>query len=198
LREVIDLLLQASRALQGESDVEQQLTASQWVALRFFSRANTFCRTLSGLAAYQATTAAPASQTIKFLEQAGYIERGKSEEDARSSFFTVTEAGKRLLRTDPLLHLTEQVKGIDPTRMTMVRDFLRYLIANIGGQQARHPFGTCRDCSFLLKRRSQSQDKKECVCKVLDVCVPKGEFDLICKNFQPLVSPFLPQNPTDI
>lgn len=84
--EVVDLLLQLSRGLQAESD-RDHLTPAQWIALRYFSRANTFSRTLSGLAEYQATTAGTASQTIKSLEQSGFLERDISARDARSSVF---------------------------------------------------------------------------------------------------------------
>ena len=111
--EVVDLLLQLSRGLLAELD-RDQLTPAQWIALRYFSRANSFSRTLSGLAKYQATTAGTASQTIKSLEQSGFLERDTSARDARSSIFTLTDAGRLMVEQDPLTPLSQEVGAMGP------------------------------------------------------------------------------------
>ncbi len=194
-KEVVDLLLQLGRGLLAESS-EGALTTVQWIALRYFSRANKFSRTLSGLAAYQATTAGTTSQTIKCLEQARLIERDRSAEDARSSVFTLTDAGWAIMEHDPLTHLAGEIEALSASELLHLREIVRYLLANIGGTQTRHPFGTCEDCIFLLTRRVKRPDGtivKEYLCKLLDLPIGDRKLQLLCKNFQPSEQPLRPR-----
>src|SRR6516165_1271169 len=61
-------------ALQAEG-YDGELSPAQWMALRYFARANTFSRTPSAFAEFQATTRGTASQAIKALEAGGYLVR---------------------------------------------------------------------------------------------------------------------------
>jgi DNA-binding MarR family transcriptional regulator len=72
-----------------------KLSPAQWVALRYFARANTFSRTPSAFAEFQATTRGTASQTIKTLEAGGYMVRQRSKEDGRSVSLRLTSKGKK-------------------------------------------------------------------------------------------------------
>ncbi|MBS0625447.1 MAG: MarR family transcriptional regulator [Verrucomicrobia bacterium] len=185
-KEVVDVLLQLSRVLLAENDGDQ-LTPAQWIALRYFSRANAYSRTLSGLAQYQATTPGTASQTIKALEQSGYLERDVSARDARSSIFTVTDAGRIVMEEDPLVHLAEEVEHLSTDELLQFRGILRYLLANVDDKQPRHPFGTCRDCVFFLMRRARSGGigaEKNYLCKFLNCYLCEADLDYLCKNFQ--------------
>jgi len=66
-RETAELLLLVGRLVQADS-YEGELSPAQWMALRFFARANSFSRTPSAFAEFQATTRGTASQAIKALE----------------------------------------------------------------------------------------------------------------------------------
>ncbi len=185
-KEVVDVLLQLSRMLLAENDGDR-LTPAQWIALRYFSRANGYSRTLSGLAQYQATTAGTASQTIKSLEHAGFLERDISSRDARSSVFTITDAGRGVMEEDPLAHLSAEVEDLSNVELLQFRDVLRFLCANIGGDQPRNPFGTCRDCAFLLTRRARSSGppgESKYLCKLMNLFLLEAELDSLCRNFQ--------------
>ena len=63
-RETAELLLLVGRLVQADG-YEGELSPAQWMALRFFSRANSFSRTPSAFAEFQATTRGTASQAIK-------------------------------------------------------------------------------------------------------------------------------------
>src|SRR5437870_11470571 len=73
-RETAELLLQVGRLVQAEG-YDGELSPAQWMALRFFARANSFSRTPSPFAAFQATPRGTATQTIKALEAAGSLVR---------------------------------------------------------------------------------------------------------------------------
>src|SRR5215475_9741589 len=73
-RETAELLLQVGRLVQAEG-YDGELSPAQWMALRFFARANPFSRTPSAFAEFQATTRGTATQAIKALEAGGYLVR---------------------------------------------------------------------------------------------------------------------------
>src|SRR5258708_18509270 len=82
-RETAELLVQVGRLVQAEG-YDGELSPAQWMALRFFARANQFSRNPSAFAEFQATTRGTATQTIKLLEAGGDLVREPSrggEED---------------------------------------------------------------------------------------------------------------------
>ena len=79
---------------RGLSDGE--LSPAQWMALRYFSRANSFSRNPSAFAEFQATTRGTASQAIKALEADGYLVRQTIRKaDRRSVSLRLTNKGKK-------------------------------------------------------------------------------------------------------
>src|SRR5438132_12313095 len=99
-RETAELLLLAGRLVQAES-YHGELSPAQWMALRFFARANPFSRTPSAFAQFQATTRGTATQSIKALESGGYLVRQRSEEDRRSVTLRLTDKGNEAVACDP-------------------------------------------------------------------------------------------------
>lgn len=184
--EIGELLLQLSRGLLAEREGDN-LTSAQWLALRFFARANVFSRTLSGLAAYQATTRGTASQTIKLLERRGYLKRDKSVYDGRSSILTVTDKAHKRLAADPLVSIFNDIDQLDPKKQELLRNILRGLVGQLGGDDRRQAVGSCRDCIFLLIRRLTAQGNSIQVnffCKCVGMPVKECELGLLCTSFQ--------------
>src|SRR6187549_3244622 len=93
-RETAELLLQVGRLVQAEG-YDGELSPAQWMALRFFARANPFSRTPSAFAEFQATTRGTATQTVKALEAGGYSVRQQSEADGRSVSLRLSNKGKK-------------------------------------------------------------------------------------------------------
>ncbi|MDQ8699579.1 MarR family transcriptional regulator [Hyphomicrobium sp. LHD-15] len=184
--EIGELLLQLSRGLLAEREGDR-LTSAQWLALRFFARANVFSRTLSGLAAYQATTRGTASQTIKLLERRGYLKREKSLYDGRSSILTITDKAQKRLVADPLASVFNDIDQLDPKKQELLRNILRGLVGQLGGDDRRQAVGSCRDCIFLLIRRLTAQGNNVQVnffCKCVGMPVKECELGLLCTSFQ--------------
>src|SRR5262245_4800291 len=107
-RETAELLLLVGRLVQADS-YEGELSPAQWMALRFFARANSFSRTPSAFADFQATTRGTASQAIKALEAGGYLVRQRSQADRRSVSLRLTSRGKKALARDPFEVLVRAV-----------------------------------------------------------------------------------------
>jgi DNA-binding MarR family transcriptional regulator len=186
-QELVDLLVQAARVVLAERE-GSRLTSSQWTALRFFARANTFSRTLSGLAAYQATTRGTGSQTIKSLEKAGLLERGRSELDGRSSILRLTAKGRRLLDEDPIAGLIDVFDTLDDGSKHALRKALRNVVVSLPDGRPWKPVGSCKDCCFLLTRRQRSDSGPACtkICKSIGLPIEDTDLDLLCVSFEPI------------
>src|SRR6202158_3376048 len=99
-RETAELLLLVGRLVQTEG-YDGELSPAQWMALRYFARANQYSRNPSAFAEFQATTRGTATQTIKSLEAGGYLVRQRSKADGRSVSLRLTSKGKKALGRDP-------------------------------------------------------------------------------------------------
>jgi DNA-binding MarR family transcriptional regulator len=97
-RETAELLVQVGRLVQAEG-YDGELNPAQWMALRFFARANRFSRNPSAFAEFQATTRGTATQTIKALEAGGYLIRRPSKSDGRSVKSASDEQGQKSVCT---------------------------------------------------------------------------------------------------
>ena len=114
-RETAELLLMVGRLVQFEG-YDGGLSPAQWMALRFFARANSFSRTSSAFAEFQATTRGTASQAIKALEAGGYLVRQRSKADGRSVTLRLQDKGKKAIACDPFEVLVRAVDALDAGR----------------------------------------------------------------------------------
>src|SRR6266481_1040807 len=155
-RETAELLLQVGRLVQAEG-YDGELSPAQWMALRFFARANPFSRTPSAFAEFQATTRGTATQAIKALEVGGYLVRQPLKTDGRSVSLRLTSKGKKALARDPFEVLVRAVDSLDTTERTAIRRALHQELYSLqnhglrrgvprglllrGREHARHPPG---------------------------------------------------------
>src|SRR5258708_34508545 len=119
-RETAELLRQVGRLVQAEV-YDGELSPAQWMALRFSARANSFSRTPSAFAEFQATTRGTATQAIKALEADGYLVRQRFKTDGRSVSLRRTTKGKKALACDPFEVLVRAEDPLYATERTPVR-----------------------------------------------------------------------------
>src|ERR1700739_202809 len=143
-RETAELLLLVGRLVQAEG-YDGELSPAQWMALRFFARANSFSRSPSAFAEFQATTRGTASQAIKALEAGGYLVRQRSEADGRSVTLRLTDKGNEALARDPFEVLVRAVGSLDPQQQTAMRDALHYVLTIMAASGSHRNFGVCQD-----------------------------------------------------
>src|SRR5213595_1391062 len=134
-RETAELLLQVGRLVQAEG-YDGELSPAQWMALRFFARANSFSRTPSAFAEFQATTRGTASQAIKALEAGGYLVRQRSEADGRSVSLRLTNKGKKALARDPFEVLVRAVDKLDAKERTAIHHALHQVLTTVAASGA--------------------------------------------------------------
>jgi len=139
-RETAELLLMVGRLVQFEC-YDSGLSPAQWMALRFFSRANSFSRTPSAFAEFQATTRGTATQAIKALEAGGYLVRQRSKADGRSFTLCLSDKGKKALARDPFEGLVRAVDALDVEEQTAIHDALHQVLTTVAASGARRRFG---------------------------------------------------------
>ena len=147
-RETAELLVQVGRLVQAEG-YDRELSPAQWMALRFFARANLFSRNPSAFAEFQATTRGTATQTIKSLEAGGYLVRQSSKVDKRSVTLRLTSKGKKTLARDPFEILVRAVDSLDAKERTAMRRALRQVVSTLATNGAHREIGVCQDCTHF-------------------------------------------------
>ena len=181
---VAELIAQLGRIAHGEGFVGG-LTPAQWSALRYFSRANRFSRTVSAFAEFHATTRGTASQTAKSLVNQGYLTRTRSERDGRSARLDLTEKGKAALADDPLEILAGAARALSPTARMSLESALERMVRHVAQEYGRCPFGMCPSCMHLRGDGSCVEGRPPYECGFLDEPLKNDELDQVCVNFEP-------------
>ena len=186
-RETAELLVQVGRLVQAEG-YDGELSPAQWMALRFFARANPFSRNPSAFAEFQATTRGTATQTIKSLEANGYLVRKPSKVDKRSVSLRLTSKGKKTLARDPFEILVRVVESLDAKERTAMRRALRQVVSTLATNGAHREIGVCQDCTYLggeiwCNLTTANPSAPECV--LLGVPIQPEDAGLLCVHFKP-------------
>ena len=184
-RETAELLLQVGRLVQAEG-YDGELSPAQWMALRFFARANPFSRTPSAFAEFQATTRGTASQAIKSLEAGGYLIRQRSEADGRSVSLRLTNKGNKALARDPFEVLVRAVDSLDAKEQTAMHHALHQVLTTVAASGAHRRFGVCQDCTHLggeMCCNLTSASPLALKCLLFGVPIEKADAGLLCVHF---------------
>ncbi len=185
-RETAELLVQVGRLVQAEG-YDGELSPAQWMALRFFARANQFSRNPSAFAEFQATSRGTATQTIKSLDAGGYLVRQPSKADRRSVSLRLTSTGKEALARDPFEVLVHAVDSLDAKEQTAMHHALHRVLTTVAASGAHRCFGVCRDCTYLggeiwCNLTTASPSAPECA--LLGVPIQPEDAGLLCVHFQ--------------
>jgi DNA-binding MarR family transcriptional regulator len=177
-RQVAELALQLGRAAYGDSMAEG-LTPAQWMALRYFARANRFSRTVSGFADFHATTRGTASQTVKSLVGRGFLTRVRSERDGRSATFNLTERARRRLAEDPFEAVVRATLALSPVQRDRTASGLRRILRQLSAERKRPAMGVCALCGHLGANGARAYQ-----CRLLQESLAPPELEQICSRFE--------------
>ena len=182
-RAAAELVLRLSRVALGEGFVEA-LTSAQWMALRYFCRANRFSRTVSAFAEFHATTRGTASQTVKGLIRQGYLARIPSDTDGRSARVDVTDNAKAIMARDPFEVVVNAAEALPGRLRGQLVKLLERMLTHVARQRSRPSFGICASCAHL---RSGDRRRSECryQCSLLHEPLAAEEIEQICISFEP-------------
>ena len=183
-RSVAELVTQLGRYAYGETPAAG-LTPAQWTALRYFSRANRFSRTVSAFAEFHATTRGTASGTVKSLVQRGYLKRTRSSSDGRSARLDVTSKATAIASNDPFQRLTRAADTLSTTTHRAVRKGLDRMLGELAQNLGKPRFGRCMDCRHLGGDGCCLQGQPPYECGLLNKPLAASEIEQLCVNFDP-------------
>ena len=181
---VAELVTQLGRYAYGETSAAGGLTPAQWTALRYFSRANRFSRTVSAFAEFHATTRGTASQTVKGLVEEGYLERTPSPSDGRSSRLELTPKGAGILTDDPYHRLTRAADSLSATARHNVTGGLDRMLEQLARKLGKPTFGICAHCRHLSGGRRGMRSQPSYRCTLFNEPLTEPEIEQLCLNFE--------------
>lgn len=175
-RRVAELALQLGRAAYGDASADS-LTPAQWMALRFFGRANRFSRTVSAFADFHSTTRGTASQTVKSLVQRGYLTRTRCERDGRSATVDLTAKARRKLEEDPFEVVVRAVAALSASQRDRTASGLRAILQQLAVDRDRHVTGVCMLCGHLAVADSGGYR-----CRLMREPLARSELSQLCAH----------------
>lgn len=108
-----DLLELTSRLLHSRG-YAKGLFPAQWVALRYFARAQINLRTASELARFQGLANGPVSRTVRTLVQKGLLQKAEEQPKGRAELLELTPSGEALLASDPVNAVSAALTALEP------------------------------------------------------------------------------------
>jgi DNA-binding MarR family transcriptional regulator len=181
-RDLAELVARIGRTAYGDGFVEG-LTPAQWTALRYFSRANRFSRTVSGFAEFHATTRGTASQTVKSLVKNGFLTRKRSEQDRRSVRFDLMERSLTLLKRDPFESLVAAAGELSNSSRQVMSRGLDRMLNVLAARHGKKVFGMCPNCKYLRTGICCTGDETEYQCELIGEPLRENEIRQLCVNF---------------
>ena len=186
-RETVELLIQAAR-VADTTRLNGDLRPAEWMALRYFARANDQSRKASALADFEANSRAAVSHIIGRLERRGYLTRRQSEDDGRSFGLEVTAKGQAALQHDPIGSLVHVVRSLPEENRSALHDALREVLTGLAASGARRQFDICRDCAHLIRQSASTgldSPDLSLECSLFHVAIDPEATNLLCARFRP-------------
>lgn len=182
-RAVAELIEQLGRAATGEA-FAAGLNPAQWAALRYFSRANRFSRTVGAFARFHGTTRGTTSQTVKALVRKGYLERHPVGGDRRSFRLDLTGKARRCLPEDPFLELVAVARALSPAQRAALAEGLEAMLDEVLRGRGRLRFGICALCRHLRIEGCCREAAGPHECGLLGEPLSEEETAELCVNFE--------------
>ena len=183
-RDLAELVARIGRTAYGDGFVEG-LTPTQWTALRYFSRANRFSRSVSAFAEFNATTRGTASQTVKSLVKNGYLTRKRLNRDRRGVCFDLTHMALALLSRDTFESLVAAAGELSNASRQVIGRGLDRMLRVLAAHHGKKVFGMCPNCKYLRTGICCTGDETEYQCELLGEPLKEPEIRQLCVNFVP-------------
>lgn len=161
--------------------VKLNIQPVQFDILLYLSRCNRYSDTPLAVAQYLGITKGTISQSIKLLEQRGFLEKLQDKKDKRIIHLALSPTARELLETvalsTDLTELVDKQPGSD--KLAQGLQALLHAYQQESGQQG---FGVCRDCRY------NTTVDKGFVCGLTKEALQPYEIQLICREYLPSAS----------
>ncbi|MDZ4736843.1 MAG: MarR family transcriptional regulator [Rhodospirillaceae bacterium] len=148
---IADLVGQIGQSVRAARQASS-LTPVQWETLRFLSLPNQPARNPSGLSTWLGLTKGAASQTVASLAKLGFILRLPDPRDGRGLTLDLTNAGRRMTQSDPLLAIARALANLPAPAIATIDAALTETLAAMPTARGKGP--------GLKKRAPETGDRK--------------------------------------
>jgi len=172
LERIGGLLRAESRALLAE----YSLPPVQFEALQYLSLCNRYSDSPKGVTEYLGQTKGTVSQSLKALQNKGYIVKKPDEADGRVVHLSVTDKAQKLLTKLgqlPVLSQFCQHKG--KTEVAELESNLRDLLHELQQINHRRSFGQCKTCAHHIRNKDGAY-----TCGLTKESLSENDIELIC------------------
>lgn len=148
------------------------LNPTQRAMLGYLGQANRFSRSPSHVADYLGTTRGTATQSLKSLQQKGYVTERRSEVDKRVISYELTDAGQSVTSTAALLETA--ISKMEATQKQAVERILQDVLVGVLAANKGRAFGLCKTCKHHQDTKGAPR------CGLLNVALTREEVGQIC------------------
>ncbi|MCW5784289.1 MAG: winged helix-turn-helix transcriptional regulator [Nitrospirales bacterium] len=178
--DVLERLCNLQRMEARAFGLRYGLQPVQMEALTYLTQCNRYSNTPQAVAEYLGLTKGTVSQSLKVLEQKGFLRKQADNEDKRIVRLAPTAKGSNLVKKalltrslEPALARTDSIKIAELT--SALRSILRGM-QQINGRKA---FGACHTCRF-----NEDHEKNGYVCGLTREPLSVQDIQLICREHQ--------------
>ncbi|WP_108816332.1 MarR family winged helix-turn-helix transcriptional regulator [Loktanella sp. Alg231-35] len=168
IRDLINRLARLDSAQGWTGD----LNPTQLAMLSYLGQANRFSKSPSHVAEYLGTTRGTATQSLKSLQQKGYVAERRSEVDKRVISYELTVTGREMSRSPAPLQAA--VSSLSTKERQTFHQLLQSALLDVLARNKGREFGLCKNCQH------HQESNKGPYCALLDVELTRDEADQIC------------------
>ena len=148
-------------------------------ALTYLTRCNRYSDTPQAVTEYLGLTKGTVSQSLKVLEQKGFLRKQQDTEDKRITHLAVTAKGRKLIEQSlPAKSLETAMGKIRSVQGSKLEEFLRSLLREMQHIHDRKTFAACHTCRF------NEHHGKGYLCGLTQEALSGHEIQLICREHE--------------
>ena len=177
IHEYLERLSNLTRNEARRAGAKYDLLPVQIDALHYLAICNRYSDTLMGVAEYLGQTKGTISQSLKVLENKGYLKKFPDKKDKRTVHLRVSKAGKKVLEElipSPILHNAYGL--LHANIQNQLIDDLRELLRAIQQSNGMKTFGVCHNC------RHNQPTKFGALCALTQEPLSQDDIQLICRE----------------
>ena len=157
---IFTLLERLSNLLRNEMRKEGSaygLQPIQLEALHYLSLCNRYSDTPKGVTEYLGQTKGTVSQSLKILEQKGFIVKIQDVDDKRITHLHLTKDGEKILsEVIPSKAFSQIAQTLDATLQEDIAIHLATLLRGLQKVNNMKSFGVCNTCKYFVKNEDGS------------------------------------------
>ena len=150
LNDVLQRLSHLLKAEERKLGKQYGLQPVQLEALHYLSRCNKYSNNGMGVTEYFGLTKGTVSQTLRALENKGFVTRRPHSRDRRKIQLEVTDAGKEVMHLFPLPLLQEGWVHLDKMDQEQMVMQLNRFLRTLQHTNRTRTFGVCHSCHHFV------------------------------------------------